>query len=90
MGLSWWDIPGPVRFVRKVENDLLNGINVLAALPNGLGIDWFKYFHQRWRENQRCMDTLDDGVGCGSPLDVLSRAFTTNPVGCEVRINYVF
>jgi hypothetical protein len=79
MALSWWDIPGPGRFVRRVENDLRDRVNVVAALPAGAGRDWFSFFRRHWADGQESMEVLHvDGDG-RAPLDILGEAFTTNP-----------
>lgn len=81
MALSWWDIPGPGRFVRRVENDLRDRLNVVAALPAGTGQDWFGFFRRHWADGQERMEVLHvDGDG-RLPLDILGENFTTNPVG---------
>ena len=81
MALSWWDIPGPSRFVRRVENDLRDRVNVLAALPAGLGREWFDFFRRRWADDQERMDVLRVSTDVPSPLDQLCGAFTTHPLG---------
>ena len=81
MALSWWDIPGPGRFVRRVANDLRDRVNVVAALPAGMGRDWFDFFRRQWAEDQERMDVLRIDPDGRSPLDVLCGAYTTNPDG---------
>jgi len=67
--------------VRKVENDLRDRVNVVAALPAGLGREWFDFFRRRWAENQDRMDVLRVSAEAISPLDELCGAFTTHPLG---------
>lgn len=81
MTLSWWDIPGPCRFVWRVENNLRDRVNVIAALPVGLGREWFDFFRRRWADDQERMDVLRVGAETTSPLDKLCGAFTTHPIG---------
>lgn len=81
MPLSWWDIPGPGRFVRRVENDLRGRVNVVAALPVGMGRDWFGFFRRHWADGQEGMEVLHVDGDVRPPLDILCEAFTTNPVG---------
>lgn len=81
MALSWWDIPGPGRFVRRVENDLRDRVNVVAALPAGTGNVWFDFFRRRWADGQERMDVLHVDGDVRPPLDILCEAFTTNPAG---------
>ena len=81
MALSWWDIPGPCRFVRRVENDLRDRVNVVAALPAGLGREWFDFFRRRWVNDQERIDVLRVSEEATSPLDELCCAFTTHPAG---------
>lgn len=80
MALSWWDIPGPGHFVKRVENDLRDRVNVVAALPVGLGREWFDFFRRRWADDQNRMDVLRV-IAATSPLDELCTAFTTRPAG---------
>jgi hypothetical protein len=81
MGLSWWDIPGPCRFVRRVENDLKDRVNVVAALPAGLGRDWFDFYRRHWVDDQERIDVLRISTKAISPLEELCAAFTTHPAG---------
>jgi hypothetical protein len=81
MSLSWWDIPGPGRFVRRIENDLRDRVNVVAALPAGTGKDWFDFFRRHWADSQERMDVLNVDGDPRPPLDILGEAFTTNPAG---------
>lgn len=81
MAISWWDIPGPARFVRRVENDLRDRLNIVAALPAGIGRDWFDYFRRRWRNSQERMDIIHATMDAPSPLEELAGRFTTHPVG---------
>ena len=81
MAFSWWDIPGPYRFVSRVENDLRDRVNVVAALPTGLGREWFNFFRRRWSDDQERIDVLHLSAESGSPLDELCGTFTTHPVG---------
>jgi hypothetical protein len=81
MALSWWDIPGPNRFVRRVENDLRDRVNVVAGLPAGAGRDWFSFFRRHWAEGQGRMEVLHVDGDVRSPLNILSETFTANPVG---------
>jgi len=81
MSLSWWDIPGPSRFVRRIDNDLRDRVNVVAALPAGVGKDWFSFFRRRWHNSQERMDVLGVDGDTRPPLDILCEAFTTNPAG---------
>ena len=83
MTLAWWEIPGPNRFVRRVENTLLDRLNVVAALPEGLGDDWFNFFRRRWRLQQEHMDIIRVSDDQQSPLENLSEAFTTNTYGAS-------
>ena len=80
MALSWWDIPGPSRYVQRIEKDLNDRVNVVAALPEGYGQDWLKYFRWRRIDTQEHLEVLrmpDDNT---SPLDVLCTTFTTSPL----------
>lgn len=79
MTLSWWEIPGPSRFVRQVENDLLDRLNVVAALPAGAGRDWFSFFMRHWSDGQNSIEVLHVKGDNRAPLEILSEAFTTNP-----------
>jgi hypothetical protein len=81
MALSWWDIPGPCRFVRRIENDLRDRVNVVAALPAGLGREWFDFFRRRWAADQERIDVLRTTEESSSPLDELCSSFTTHPSG---------
>jgi len=79
--LSWWDIPGPARFVRRVEGDLRDRVNVVAALPAGMGQDWFDFFRRHWAYGQERMHVLQVDGDDRPPLDILCEAYTTNPPG---------
>lgn len=79
MALSWWDIPGPSRFVKRVENDLRDRVNVVAALPAGLGREWFDFFRRRWSDDQNRMDVLRVREEVTSPGRVVHRVH--NPSG---------
>lgn len=81
MILSWWDIPGPSRFVRRIENDLRDRVNVVAALPTKIGGDWFDFFRRYWTDGQERMDVLQVDGDIRPPLDILCDTFTTNPSG---------
>ena len=81
MGLSWWDIPGPCRFVRRVENDLRDRVNVVAALPAGLGRDWFDFYRRRWVDDQERIDVFASARKIFHLLRSCVRAFTTHPAG---------
>lgn len=81
MALPWWDIPGPARFVRSVESDLLDRVNVVAALPGSLGKNWFEFFRRRWGQSQGRLEQLRPPDEACSPLDELCGAFTTRPRG---------
>lgn len=81
MLLSWWDIPGPRRFVTKVDHDLRDRVNVVAALPTGLGRKWFDFFRSRWAFTQERMDVLRVTTETTSPISKLCGAFTTHPKG---------
>jgi len=81
MELSWWDIPGPSRYVRRVESDLRDRVNVVAALPVGFGTDWFCFFRHYWINAQEQIVILPLDGDSRSPLDILSSTFTTNPPG---------
>jgi len=80
MALSWWDIPGPSHYVKRVKNDLLDRVNVVAALPAKLGREWFDFFRRHWADEQNRMDVLHINAAT-SPLDELCTAFTTCSAG---------
>ena len=67
--------------MRRVENDLRDRVNVVAALPAGLGREWFDFFRRRWADDQERMDVLRVSAEATSPLDELCGAFTTHPAG---------
>lgn len=81
MSMEWWDLPGPSRFVQRVENNLKDKVNVVAAFPQGLGRDWFGYFQRRWRFNQNRIEVLYPEDSASAPLDFLCELFTNNREG---------
>lgn len=81
MTLSWWDMPGPCRFVKRVENDLRDRVNTVAALPAGFGKGWFNFFRRRWVEDQQRIDVQRVTSESTLPLDELCGTFTTHPSG---------
>ena len=80
MSLSWWDIPGPSRYVQRVENSLYERLNVVAALPDGYGKKWFTYFQKRWRNKQEQMDVISVTNNNNSPISVLCETLTASPL----------
>jgi hypothetical protein len=77
MTFSWWQMPGPGRYVSFVSSDIRNGLNVVLCLPGGTETDIMSAIRQEFMPDEIYFSVLplDAGSVEVDPLDILFDRF---------------